>query len=223
MTSPQQQPTAPPAPAHKDWAHRSTMGIGGGLLLCAITGWLGIDALVHGGGRTPWLALAGMFLVLPFVIAFTLRPAVFVNEQRLRVRNPFRVITLPWGQISGLRSGYSNEVFTNDGTKYQLWAIPVSLRARKRANRQQARLQMEAAGVTSPRSGRLPSVFTAPRAGDSDEPTRAATDKIMDDLRELHEGHADVAKGEVTVRWAYEILTPALAGALALAVLLATG
>ncbi|MEU9398546.1 PH domain-containing protein [Streptomyces sp. SID4985] len=222
MTSPQQQPTAPSAPAHKDWAHRSTMGIGGGLLLCAIIGWLGIDALVHGDGRTPWLALAGMLLVLPIVIAFTLRPAVFVNEQRLRVRNPFRVITLPWGKVSGLRSGYSNEVFSDAGTKYQLWAIPVSLRARKRANRQQARLQMEAAGITS-RPGGFASAFTAPRPGDSDEPTRAATDKIMDDLRELHEGHAAVAQGEVTIRWAYEILAPALVGAIALAVLLATG
>ncbi|MEW2130470.1 PH domain-containing protein [Streptomyces sp. NPDC005435] len=225
MTSPQQQ-TAPPAPAPSDRVHRSPMGIAGGVLLCALIGWLGVDALLRGAGRTPWLALAAMALVLPLVIAFTLRPAVFVNEHRLRVRNPFRVITLPWGQVSGLRSSYSNEVFTGSGAKYQLWAIPVSLRARKRAARRQTQAAASAAGTGRRTNGFL-AAFAGPRVGGSgptpDEPARAATDSVMSDLRELHEDHKGTAGGEVAVRWAYEILGPVLVGAVALAVLLATG
>ncbi|NEE05781.1 PH domain-containing protein, partial [Streptomyces sp. SID7499] len=38
-----------------------------------------------------------------------------------------------------VRASYSSELLAQDGTKYQLWAIPVSLRARKRAARTAAR------------------------------------------------------------------------------------
>uniref|UniRef100_UPI0018E57022 PH domain-containing protein n=1 Tax=Streptomyces triticisoli TaxID=2182797 RepID=UPI0018E57022 len=141
MTTPEHESTAPQpqGPENKDRVFRSSAGIAGGVLLLAIIGWLGIDVLVTGQGREPWLALAAMILVVPLVVAFTLRPAVYVNAERLRVRNPFRVIVLPWGQVSGLRSGYSNEVLDRSAAKYQLWALPVSLRARKRAARQEAR------------------------------------------------------------------------------------
>lgn len=47
----------------------------------------------------------------------------------------------------------------------------------------------------------------------------------MDDLRELLESHgeAESAQGEVTVRWAYEVMGPAIAGAVLLLILLAVG
>ncbi|MEU6553911.1 PH domain-containing protein [Streptomyces sp. NPDC046915] len=230
MTTPHDQSPAPqpPVPAAKDRIFRSPMAIAGGVVLLALVGWLGIDALIKGDGRTPWLALAGLILVVPLVIAFTLRPAVFVNDDRLRVRNPFRVITLPWGQVATLRSGYSNEVVAKSGAKFQLWAVPVSLRARKKATRQQAR----AAG-TDTRTGRGPGMPGRGGPGFGglggstvpDRPTRAETDQIMDDLRALQEGReqAETAQGEVTVRWAYEIAAPAVAGAVLLAILLATG
>ncbi|OPG05592.1 hypothetical protein B1R27_20530 [Streptomyces sp. GKU 895] len=212
----------------KDRIYRSPAAIAGGVLLLAITAWLGTDALVQGSGRVPWLALAAMILVIPLVVAFTLRPAVFAGQDRLRVRNPFRVIVLPWSQVAAFRSSYSNEVVAASGTKYQLWAIPVSLRARKKAARRTAR----AAG--SPPGGRRPvglglgfpgtgSVADAKDAADG--PLRAETDKVMDELRELWEARekAESAQGEVSVRWAYEVLAPALAGAVLLAILLATG
>lgn len=183
------------------------------MLLLAIAGWLGIDALIVGKGRTPWLALAGLILFVPLVVAFTLRPAVFANENRLRIRNPFRVIVLPWGTVEALRSGYSNEVLDKSGTKYQLWAIPVSLRARKKAARQQARADKEGADV---RPSRIP---------EPTGPVRAQADQIMDELRELvvARGPDKRAQGEPSVRWAYEIVAPALAGAVLLAILLAMG
>jgi hypothetical protein len=207
------------------------MALIGGFLLLVIIGWLGIDAVLSGSGRTPWLALATLILVVPLVVAFTLRPAVFANDDRLRVRNPFRVIVVPWGQVEMFRSGYSNEVFVESGTKYQLWAIPVSLRGRKKAARQTAR---QAARPSDARgSGRGLGLFGGGMQADGfggrtpvpEGPTRAETDKIMDELRELLEarGKAKTSQGEVTVRWAYEIVGPAVAGAVLLAILVAVG
>ncbi|MGW1759296.1 PH domain-containing protein [Streptomyces mirabilis] len=213
MTTPDDQPPVPDAsrPEAQDRIYRSHAGIAGGVLLLAITGWLGIDALVSGHGRTPWLALAALILLVPLVAAFTLRPAVYANEDRLRVRNPFRVVVLPWSKVASLRSGYSNEVVDAEGAKFQLWAIPVSLRARKAAARRQAR------NAAADSSGRTSSVASGP--------TRSHSDQVMDDLRELAEARAaaEGAQGEVSVRWAYEVIGPAVAGAVVLAILLAVG
>ncbi len=231
MTTPDHPSPAsqPPVPAGKDRIYRSPLGLAGGALLLLVVLWLGFDALFKGDGRTPWLALAGLILVVPLILAFTLRPAVFANEERLRVRNPFRVISLPWGEVAGLRSGYTNEVLAKSGGKYQLWAIPVSLRARKKAARRQQRAADAARGGTpGGRGGLGPSglglggfALRGPDTG----PARADTDKVMDDLRELLDQHgtAEPAQGEVGVRWAYEVVAPALAGAVLLAILLATG
>ncbi|HCA84748.1 MAG TPA: hypothetical protein DEQ61_04165, partial [Streptomyces sp.] len=136
--SPQPEPEPEPRPVYADRVYRSGASLVGGALLLAIAAWLGIDAMIRGDGRTPWYALAGMLFATPLVVAFTLRPAVFAGEDRLRVRNPFRTITLPWGAVDAVRAGYSSEVLADD-RKYQMWAIPVSLRERKKAARQRAR------------------------------------------------------------------------------------
>ncbi|MEU9002619.1 PH domain-containing protein, partial [Streptomyces sp. NPDC048551] len=54
---------------------------------------------------------------------------------------------------------------------------------------------------------------------------RAAADQAVDELRELAERGAarPGAQGSVTVKWAYEVIVPAVLGAVALAVLLITG
>jgi Flp pilus assembly protein TadB len=102
-------------------------------------------------------------------------------------------------------------VVDTSGAKYQLWAIPVSLRARKAAARRQAR------NAAADSSGRTSSVASGS--------TRSQPDQVMDDLRELAEARAatEGAQGEVSVRWAYEIMGPALAGAVVLVILLAVG
>jgi hypothetical protein len=233
MTTPEHQPPPPrpSVPETRDRAYRSPAGIAGGVLLLAIVGWLGIDAIVSGEGRTPWLALATLLLVVPVVVAFTVRPAVFAGEDRLRIRNPLRVIVLPWGRVASLRSGYSNEVVADSGAKYQLWAVPVSLRARKKAARRETRRaagEPPRGGLFGGRSGAGPlgaSGVRAAAAAADDGPVRAETDRIMDELRDLREARETepAAQGEVTVRWAYEVIAPAVAGAVLLAVLLALG
>lgn len=205
-------------------------------MLLAIAAWIGIDAVINGEGRTPWLALAVLLLVVPLVVAFTLRPAVYAGNDRLRIRNPWRVVVVPWGEVASLRSAYSNEVLTESGAKYQLWAVPVSLRARKRAARRemrataQARRQMgqdggregRGGGALGARSGLGGGFGAGPL---SDGPVRAETDRIMDDLRALHEDRREAAsaQGEVTVRWAWEVVGPAVAGAVVVLILVAVG
>lgn len=211
--SPAHGPTPPESPESPDRVFRAPSSIVAGVLLLGLAGWLGSDALIAGRGRTPWLALATLLFAVPLVVAFTLRPAVFANDHRLRVRNPFRVVVAPWGAVSGFRSGFSNEVVVESGAKYQLWAVPVSLRARKRANRAKMREAREAAG----KGGRAPLIPPGP--------TRAQNDQIMDDLSQLWEARekALTSQGEVSVKWAYEIMAPAAAGAVLLAILLAVG
>ncbi|MFD9590440.1 PH domain-containing protein [Streptomyces sp. NPDC059980] len=226
MSTPDHQSPLPDAsrPEAKDRIYRSPAGIAGGALLLFIAGWLGVDALVSGTGRTPWLALAALILVVPLVAAFTLRPAVYANEDRLRIRNPLRVIVLPWSKVASLRSSYSNEVVDTDGTKYQLWAVPVSLRARKKVAKHQGRAATGSRGVEGRMAGMgRPSPFG--RGAVADAPTRSQTDQAMDDLRGLAEAraHEPEAQGEVMVRWAYEVIGPAIAGAVVLAILIATG
>lgn len=206
----------PAKPAYKDRAYRSPGGIAGGVLLLAVAGWLGADAILTGNGRTPWLALAALLWVVPLVIAFSLRPAVFANDDRLRVRNPFRVIELPWGTVASWRSGYSNEVIDESGATYQLWSIPVSLRARKRADRRQARAETGRAATGTDLGGR-----TSRAAA----PVRTPSDQIMDELRRLWEDRAKAAdaRGETSVRWSWEVIGPAIAGAVLLVILLAWG
>ncbi|MER6349118.1 PH domain-containing protein [Streptomyces sp. NPDC001595] len=235
MTTPQ----SPESPVSKDRIYRSPAGIAGGVLLLGLAGWLGIDAIVAGDGRTPWLALATLLMVVPLVSAFTVRPAVFANEDRLRIRNPFRVIVLPWGEVVSLRSGYSNEVVAKSGRKYQLWAVPVSLRGRKRAaRRESSRRAAEAGGrpgglrgggergLGGGFGGGLGGFGGGAGAGAVPEgPVRAQADQIMEELRELTEARAGAegSQGEVTVRWAYEVAGPVVAGAVLMGVLLGVG
>ncbi|MEU4349952.1 PH domain-containing protein [Streptomyces sp. NPDC023838] len=205
-------PTPPAEPTYADRVYRSPGGIAGGAVLLVLGLWLAGDAIAQGHGSAPWLALAGLLCGVPLVFAFTVRPAVFANDDRLRVRNPFRTITLPWAAVADVRAGYSSEVFDQAGTKYQLWSIPVSLRQRKRAARAQVR-----ASASDPYSR------TSPTASADDKSRLAPADRTIRELRELAERGAarEGGQGGPSVRWAYEIIAPAAAGAVLLIVLLA--
>jgi hypothetical protein len=203
MTSPDNSSApkpAPQSPQYADRTYRPPEAMMGGVLLLALGAWIGVDAIVRGEGRTPWVTLAALVFVVPLVVAYTLRPAVFAGAERLRIRNPLRTITLPWASVEDLRAGYTSEVLAG-GRKYQLWAIPVSLRARKRA------------------------ISQAARAGEGAVARRTPSDQAMYELRDLAERHAknESAQGEPSVRWAYEIIVPSAVGAILLAVLSAMG
>lgn len=213
-----QQPTD--EPVYADRVYRSSMGIVSGVLLLALTVWLCGDAVLRGSGNAPWIGAAVALCAVPLIVAFTIRPAVFANEDRMRVRNPFRIIELPWAAVDAVRAGYSAEVLA-EGSKYQLWSVPVSLRERKKANRQQMR--RKAIDRRDPGSSGDPA---ARSASPPPPPNRCgpAADRIVDELQGMAELNAarPGAQGGVRVRWSYEIIAPALVGALLLIVLVAT-
>ncbi|MET7532709.1 PH domain-containing protein [Streptomyces goshikiensis] len=207
-----QQPTD--EPVYDDRVYRSPMAVITGVLLLALAAWLCGDAVVRGTGATRWTALAVALCAVPLIVAFTLRAAVFANDDRLRIRNPFRTIVLPWAAVDAVRAGYSAEVLA-EGRKFQLWSVPVSLRERKKANRQQFSRR---GGLTGK------GLQVQKPEGAAAGPQRAGADKVVDELRELAERGAARAgaQGGVTVRWAYEIIAPGAIGAVLLVVLLAT-
>ncbi|MFI5532286.1 PH domain-containing protein [Kitasatospora sp. NPDC051853] len=207
-------------PQYADRVYRSVPGVISGVMLLAVAGWLIIDAVLSGTGRTPWIALAcAPVFGLP-VVAYTLRPAVLANDRRLLVRNPFRTVSAPWAAVEGLRAGYSVELFAG-GKKYQVWAVPVSLRARKKAGRAAAR----AAAGGDPRASLTSSLTNPLRSGKAGEgdPTKAWSDQVVTTLQEIAERNAakPEAAGEVTVRWCWWIIAPAVAGLITLITLIA--
>ncbi|MEV6105577.1 PH domain-containing protein [Streptomyces sp. NPDC051940] len=207
--------TPPPAdqPVFADRTYRSIGGIVGGVLVLALALWLGIDALVQGDGRARVLAVTALLWVVPLVVAFALRPAVYANTERMRVRNPMRTLTVPWAVVDELRSGLNNEFFA-DGKKYQLWAIPVSLRGRRRAGRKQYRAERgRRGGAAAETTQHVPEDF------------RHSGDQSMGDLRELLAMNAQrpEAAGTLTVRWAWEIIAPLAVGLVGFVVTLIAG
>ncbi|GAB2693778.1 PH domain-containing protein [Kitasatospora kifunensis] len=207
-------------PKYAEHVFRSTPGIISGVMLLAVAGWLIVDAVVSGTGKTPWVALACAPLFAAPVIAYTLRPAVTAGLDRLVVRNPLRTIVVPWAEVQGLRAGYSAELTAEEKT-YQLWAVPVSLRQRKKAERR-GLLSVSGAEPRAMQIGSLGKLQRGSVAGAPDH-NRAWSDQVVDLLREQAKMNAvrPTAKGEVTVTWCWWIIAPTLVGLVALVALLA--
>jgi len=238
-------------PVFSDRVHRSTPSAVTGVLLIALVLWMTIDAMATGGGRTPWIAAAVLVLAVPVIIGWTLWPSVRHNPQRLTIRNPLRTITLPWTAVDDVQAGYSVELRAQ-GRKFQLWAVPVSLRQRKRAS---VRSQRMAAGG-SPYGGGLfggrgggrgamaggtmdaggPGLRAALKAqhggdygADRPDPTRAWSDRVVDELREAARraearakdaGEPAPTAADVRVRWNWPLIGVPLVGLILLIVLL---
>ncbi|MFF2142537.1 PH domain-containing protein [Kitasatospora sp. NPDC058190] len=200
-------------PEYADRVYRSVPGVISGVFLLAVAAWLIGDAVVTGTGKTPYVALAAVPVFALPVIAYTLRPAVRADNSRLLVRNPWRTITAPWASVDALRAGYSVELLAGD-KKYQVWAVPVSLRQRKRATRAQTRGAAEHAS----RMGMVFGRQTNPVVQGAPDPTRAWSDQITDVLQEMAERNAarPEAAGPVVVRWCWWVIAPTLVGLVAL-------
>ncbi len=208
-------------PVYADRVYRSVPGVISGVLLLAVAAWLIGDAALNGSGKTPWVSLAAVPVFVFPVIAYTLRPAVRADERRLVVRNPLRTITAPWAAVDALRAGYSVELLA-DGRKFQVWAVPVSLRQRKRAARARERGGQQ-------HTSRLGMVFgaggTPSGAGvqGSTDPNRAWSDQVVGVLQDMAERNASrpEAAGPIEVRWCWWIIAPTVAGLIALITVIA--
>lgn len=185
-------------------AYRSRPALATGVVLLGVGVWMAIDTIVHGSGRTRWVTLAALLFAGVFVTAFTLRPVVLAGPARLVIRNPFRTITVPWADVADVRAEYSLEVRTKEADRgFHVWAVPVSLKERKRAARSNQRAAAE-------------DVFG--RGATHAVPEAAFADLVANDLRGLAERFAKTSTGAARAVWSREVLLPLLVTALLIVV-----
>ncbi|WP_436786564.1 PH domain-containing protein [Yinghuangia sp. YIM S10712] len=181
--------------------YRSRPAVFTGVVLVAVGVWLMIDSAVRDGGKTTMTVVGAVLAVGAVAVALTLRAAAFAGPDRLRIRNPFRTIDIPWSEVREVRAEYSLEVRTSGDRKFHVWAIPVSLRERKRAMRVNARSQAE-----DPYGGQHPTV-----------PQAALADHAVADFRGMAEQFRKTSTGDVKAVWYWPVpAVVALGAALAI-------
>jgi hypothetical protein len=95
------------------------------------------DLIIESGTRD--LTGAAILLLVAVVSGiYGVYPAAFSWSDRLVVRNPFRTIELPWSAVTELSARLSFIAHTERG-RFTIWAIPVSLRERRKADRHRVR------------------------------------------------------------------------------------
>lgn len=119
--------------ADKPTVYRGPAALIGGALVVLFCGFGAIDLLVESGTRD-LVAAAVLTLVAVMAALYGVYPAAFAWSDRLVVRNPFRKIELPWETVTDLSARLSFIAHT-EGRRFTVWAIPVSLRERRRAER----------------------------------------------------------------------------------------
>ncbi|NUU22365.1 MAG: PH domain-containing protein [Streptomycetaceae bacterium] len=181
--------------------YRSKPAVFTGVILLAVGLWLLIDSAVRDPGTDTLTVVGAVLAVGALVFALTLRAAVFAGPDRLRIRNPFRTIEIPWGAVTEVRAEYSLEVRTEDRS-FHIWAVPVSLRDRKRAMRVNAR-----AAAEHPYDDHHRSVTEA-----------AVADHAVADLRGMADQFGKESTGAVTVAWYWPVPAAIVVGAVLVAV-----
>jgi len=124
-------------PAEKPTAYRGAAALIGGSLVALFCGFGAIDLIAESG--TQDLVGASILLLVAVLAAlYGVYPAAFAWRDRLVVRNPFRTIVLPWEAVTDLSARLSFIAHT-ENRRFTIWAIPVSLRERRRAERHRLR------------------------------------------------------------------------------------
>ena len=124
---------APAAPQEKPTVYRGGAALVGGLIV-AVLCVLGIIDLLVEGGTQDLVGVGVLALVTSLAFAYGIYPAAYATSDRLRIRNPFRTIEVPWSAVTDLTAKLSFVVHT-EPARYTVWAIPVSLHERRKADR----------------------------------------------------------------------------------------
>jgi hypothetical protein len=129
--------TTPPSPAEKPTAYRGAGALVGGAVVILFCVGGAVDLLAE-EGKADMPGASIMLLVAALAFAYGVYPAAFSGTDALVVRNPLRTITMSWGIITKLTAQLSFIAFTTT-QRYTVWAVPVSLRDRRRAERARLR------------------------------------------------------------------------------------
>jgi hypothetical protein len=123
--------------AEKPTVYRGVGALIGGALVTLFCLGGAVDLLVE-EGRADLVGAAVLLLVAALAFAYGVFPAAFAYDGRLVVRNPMRTITVPWSAVTNLTAKLSFIVHTEQA-RYTVWAVPVSLRDRRKAERTRLR------------------------------------------------------------------------------------
>jgi hypothetical protein len=218
------------AALQKPTVYRGVGSLVGGIIV-AVMCLAGILDLLIESGTQDLLGVAVLTLIIAVATAYGIYPAAFSGETRLTVRNPFRTIIVPWSAVTDLNARLSFVVHT-ELQKYTVWAIPVSLHDRRKAERERLK-ELSRANRPAGR-GRMRALpdMPMPRAVPRTDPIERLpfSDQALREMRERMDvyetrtkaaallDHAVDADQPVTVRWTWPM--PAAIGCAALFVLL---
>jgi len=155
--------TTPPGPlsgaAEKPTVYRGIGALlGGGLVMLFCLGG-SIDLMVEEGtADLPGASI--MFLVASLSFAYGVFPAAYSGTDALVVRNPLRTITLSWGTVARLTAQLSFIAHTAQ-QRYTVWAVPVSLRDRRKVERSRVRDLAREQRAARGQRGRFDSSFSS--------------------------------------------------------------
>ena len=181
-----------PSPAEKPTVYRGVGAILGGTLAVLFCLYGAIDLLVE-AGSADLLGSAILILVVVLAFFFGVYPAAFSGQDGLLVRNPFRTIRLPWSAVTELSAHLSFVVHT-EGARFTVFAIPVSLRDRRKADKQRlktlAQVQREARRGAG--GGRGAEPFGGPRPSRHDDHIErlAFADQAITEMNERRQAYA---------------------------------
>jgi len=205
-------PATSPEPAEKPTAYRGVGALIGGALVALFCVGGAVDLIVE-EGSADLVGAAVLFLVAALSFAYGVFPAALSYDDRLVVRNPMRTITLAWPAVTNLTAKLSFLVHT-DKRRYTVWAVPVSLRDRRKAERtrlreltrQQREASRDARGGRDGQSrafGLDPSPSKRGGGYDAIEKLSFADQAVMEmneRIERYRDKHADQPAAEPTVR-----------------------
>jgi hypothetical protein len=126
-------PTQPTGPFDKPTVYRGPGAVVGGAIVLLFCVGGAVDLIVE-EGTADLPGAAVLLLVAALAFAYGVYPAAFAGDEALVVRNPLRTIALPWGAVTMLSARLSFIAHTAH-RRFTVWAVPVSLRDRRRAER----------------------------------------------------------------------------------------
>ena len=174
-------------PNEKPTVYRGAAALIGGALVALFCLFGSIDLMVESGTRD-LTGSAILMLVAVLAAVYGVYPAVFSWSDRLVVRNPFRTIDLPWEAVADLTARLSFIAHT-ETKRFTVWAIPVSLRDRRRSERHKVRDMSQAQRAA--RRGLSPDMFGPGRGHGPADPIAGLSfaDQAISEMNAKREAH----------------------------------
>lgn len=175
--------------------------------------------VANGWTRGEVVSLLALSTATIAVVALFGRPAVVADAGGVTLRNVARDVTVPWGRLDAVSVRWSLTLATA-GRRYAAWAVPASRRRSARS----AGAQLKYGGGSG--TDRAVTAREAYLAAGSRPRGGTWPDRVAGDLAERREAALDgpATGGEpppVSVRWAWPVIAPFLASAVAVAIVAA--